>query len=148
MDAGTLPHSTHGAHSHFLWPIDAASNKPLASKYGIQSFPTLKFFPKGSSTPIAYEGGRDERSFIQFLNEQCGTHRAVGGGLNEIAGRLPEFDTLASKFFVATGAARDAVYKEALELASSAGAAGKHYLRIMEKVTNGTEAYIEKESKR
>lgn len=127
---------------------DAANNKPLASKYGIQSFPTIKFFPKGSSEPIAYEGGRDERSFVAFLNEHCGTHRAVGGGLNEIAGRLPEFDALASKFFVATGAARDALYKEALELANTAGAASKHYLRVMEKVVNGSEAYLEKESKR
>lgn len=61
---------------------DAEVNRPLALKYGIQSFPTIKFFPKGGE-PIAYEGGRQEADFVQFLNEKCGTHRAVGGGLND-----------------------------------------------------------------
>jgi protein disulfide-isomerase A6 len=64
------------------------------------------------------------------------------------AGRLAEFDSLANKFFVASGKARDSVYNEALTLASEAGAASKHYLRVMEKLVNGTESYLEKESKR
>jgi protein disulfide-isomerase A6 len=64
------------------------------------------------------------------------------------AGRSPEFDSLASKFFVATGAARDAVYKEAVSLAAQVGPAANHYLRVMEKVVNGGEDYISKESKR
>jgi thiol-disulfide isomerase/thioredoxin len=61
---------------------DAESNRPLATKYNIQSFPTLKFFPKGGE-PIDYEGGRQEADFVEFLNEKCGTYRAVGGGLND-----------------------------------------------------------------
>ncbi len=60
---------------------DAEANRPLAVKYEIQSFPTIKFFPKGGE-PIAYQGGREEADFVEFLNEKCGTHRAVGGGLN------------------------------------------------------------------
>ncbi|KAI0264425.1 thioredoxin-like protein [Gloeopeniophorella convolvens] len=126
---------------------DAEANRPLATKYGIQSFPTIKFFPKGGE-PVAYEGGREEADFVKFLNENCGTHRAVGGGLNEEAGRRPEFDSLASKFFTATGTARDAIYKEASVLAAEVGPAAKHYIRVMEKVVNGTEDYVAKESKR
>jgi len=126
---------------------DAEPNRPLAEKYEIKSFPTIKFFPKGGE-PIDYKGGRGEADFVQFLNEKCGTHRAVGGGLNNQAGRLPEFDALASKFFSATGAARDAVYKEASALAAQVGPAASHYLRVMEKVVNGTEDYLTKESKR
>ncbi len=61
---------------------DAEANRPLALKYDIQSFPTIKFFPKGGE-PIDYEGGRQEADFVQFLNEKCGTYRAVGGGLND-----------------------------------------------------------------
>ncbi len=64
------------------------------------------------------------------------------------AGRSTEFDSLASKFFVATGAARDAVYKEAVSLAAELGPAANHYLRVMEKVVNGSEDYVAKESKR
>jgi|SRR5712671_1490044 len=64
---------------------DAEVNRPLALKYGIQSYPTIKFFPKGGE-PIDYEGGRQEADFVQFLNEKCGTYRAVGGSLNEEVG--------------------------------------------------------------
>lgn len=50
----------------------------------MSGFPTIKFFPKGSDkTPIAFEGARDEPALIAFLNEKCGTHRSVGGGLEE-----------------------------------------------------------------
>jgi len=126
---------------------DAEPNRPIATKYNIQSFPTIKFFPKGGE-PIDYEGGRQEADFVEFLNEKCGTYRAVGGGLNEQAGRHPEFDALASKFFAATGAARDAIYKEASALAAQVGPAAKHYIRVMEKVVSGKEDYFAKESKR
>ncbi|KII85007.1 hypothetical protein PLICRDRAFT_126437 [Plicaturopsis crispa FD-325 SS-3] len=127
---------------------DAAPNKPLAQKYGVSSFPTIKYFPKGSKEPEDYEGPRSEEAFVSFLNEKCGTQRAVGGGLTDEAGRLPDFDSLASKFLVATGDARNTIFKEASILATNAGATSKHYLRVMEKVVNGTEAYLEKESKR
>jgi len=126
---------------------DTEANRPLAQQYGVQSFPTIKFFPKGGD-PIEYEGGRQEADFVQFLNEKCGTHRAVGGGLNDEAGRHPEFDKLASKFFTATGTARDAIYKEASVLAAEVGPAAAHYLRVMEKVVSGKQDYLTKESKR
>ncbi|CAL1698925.1 unnamed protein product [Somion occarium] len=128
---------------------DAAPNRPLATKYGIQSFPTIKFFPKGNKDePLDYDGERTEAAFVEFLNEKCGTQRAAGGGLSGQAGRLPEFDSLASKFFDATGEARQLILKDAESLASTVGPVAKHYVKVMEKVVNGSEAYIEKETKR
>ena len=44
---------------------DAADNKPVASRYDVRSFPTLKFFPKGSKEPIAYSTGRSEDQLIE-----------------------------------------------------------------------------------
>ena len=64
------------------------------------------------------------------------------------AGRLPEFDDLASQFFAATGAARDAIFKDASTLAATVGPEAKHYIRVMEKVVNSSEEYLEKEAKR
>jgi protein disulfide-isomerase A6 len=127
---------------------DAALNKPLAEKYGVKSFPTIKFFSKDNKEPESYEGGRTEADFISFLNEKCGTQRAVGGGLTDEAGRHAEFDALARKFVLATGAARNSIHEEAIALASKAGSASKHYLRIMEKLVHGSEGYLEKEAKR
>jgi endogenous inhibitor of DNA gyrase (YacG/DUF329 family) len=64
---------------------DAAENKPIASQYGVSSYPTIKFFPKGNDkSPIDYNQGRSEADFVSFLNEHCGTHRAPGGGLNDV----------------------------------------------------------------
>lgn len=55
-------------------------------KYEISSFPTLKFFSKDDKTPVDYDGERSEEAFVNFLNEKCGTSRAVGGGLNDEVG--------------------------------------------------------------
>ncbi|KAI0783773.1 protein disulfide isomerase [Abortiporus biennis] len=128
---------------------DAKNNRGLAEKYEIGSFPTIKFFPKGSNAEVEdYDGERTEAAFVEFLNEKCGTHRTPGGLLDSKAGRLPELDALAAKFFDATASARDSILKEASTIAATVGPAAKHYLRVMEKVVNGSDEYLEKESKR
>jgi protein disulfide-isomerase A6 len=63
---------------------DAQGNKPIASKYEIASFPTIKFFSKDhKESPEDYTGARTEAAFVEYLNEKCGTQRAVGGGLSD-----------------------------------------------------------------
>jgi len=127
---------------------DDKKNADLSKKYGVNGFPTIKFFSKDNKEPVDYEGGRSEADFVAFLNEKCGTQRAVGGGLTDQAGRLSEFDTLANRFFTARNEARDKIFKEAAALSASAGATAKHYLRVMEKVVNGSEVYVQKEATR
>ena len=73
---------------------DAEAHRPFAQEAGVQSFPTIKFYPKGDKeNPEAYTGGRSEEDFIKFLNGKCGVHRMKGGGLTELAGRLPSLDS-------------------------------------------------------
>ncbi|KAJ3855035.1 protein disulfide isomerase [Lentinula lateritia] len=127
---------------------DDKKNEAIKTRFGISGFPTIKFFPKDNKDGIAYEGGRSETDFVDYLNEKCGTQRSVNGGLLDTAGRLADFDVLANKFFTAPADLRDSIYKEALTLSSIVGDVSKHYLRVMEKMVNGTEAYYEKESKR
>ena len=68
---------------------DAALNKDIAGRYGVASYPTIKFFPRGGGEVESYEGGRSEQAFVTFLNERCGAQRAIGGGLNdEVSGFL------------------------------------------------------------
>jgi protein disulfide-isomerase A6 len=63
---------------------DAQLNKPLAAKYSVSGYPTILFFPKDNKeSPLSYEGGRGEADFVGYLNEKCGTQRAVGGGLDD-----------------------------------------------------------------
>ncbi|KAF9030941.1 disulfide isomerase [Hymenopellis radicata] len=129
---------------------DDKKNSDLAQKYGVSSFPTLKFFPKDNKDGVDYEGGRSEVDFVNFLNEKCGTHRAVGGGLTDQAGRLGDFDALASKLLVAAEDAKDAIVEEARALLAAANVtpSAQYYLRVMEKQIQGAGGYIEKELNR
>ncbi|KAI6108889.1 thioredoxin-like protein [Pisolithus croceorrhizus] len=127
---------------------DAALNKELAGRYGVASYPTIKFFPRGGKEVEDYEGARTEEAFVNFLNEKCGTNRAVGGGLNDQAGRLAELDAIAQKFLAAVGTARDVAYKEGIALSQGLGSAAQYYVRVMERIVKDSEAYIDKESKR
>ncbi|KAF8627025.1 hypothetical protein AX15_004605 [Amanita polypyramis BW_CC] len=127
---------------------DDQKNKGIAGRYDVKGYPTIKFFPAGSKEPIDYRGGRTTVDFVNFLNEKCGTNRAAEGGLNDKAGRLPEFDVLAQKFFTAAADAKDAVYQEAKYLAGEVKDNAKPYLKVMERIVNGSIGYIEKESKR
>ncbi|EIW54716.1 protein disulfide isomerase [Trametes versicolor FP-101664 SS1] len=128
---------------------DDKKNRALAEKYEISSFPTIIFYPKGNKEdPVDYDGPRTEEAFVEYLNEKCGTHRALGGLLDDKVGRLEQLDALASKFFEESAAARQTLLKEASTLAATLGDGAKHYIRVMEKVVNGSEEYLEKESTR
>ncbi|KAG8731254.1 hypothetical protein FRC10_001917, partial [Ceratobasidium sp. 414] len=124
---------------------DAEVNREVAGRYNVRSYPTIKFFPKGSDkSDVPYEIGRSEADFVKFLNEHCGTHRAVGGGLNDLAGRLPTLDSLAQRYYTADKAARELIHTEA----KAAGDNASYYVRVMEKLAASAEDWVTKESKR
>jgi protein disulfide-isomerase A6 len=52
--------------------VNAEEHNSIGSRFGVSGFPTIKFFPKGSTTPIDYSGSRDAKSFVTFLNEKTG----------------------------------------------------------------------------
>lgn len=53
--------------------VDADEHKSLGKKYGVQGFPTLKWFDgKKGSTPEEYNGGRDLESLSRFIQEKTG----------------------------------------------------------------------------
>jgi len=128
---------------------DAQQNKDIAAKFDVKSYPTLKFFPAGGDKePVAYESGRSEAAFTEYLNEKCGTFRAPGGGLNTQAGRVAALDAVAQKFITASADARQAIYEEAVAAAEAVGDGAKHYIKVFEKILKGGETYIAKETKR
>jgi protein disulfide-isomerase A6 len=77
---------------------EAENSKATAQEQGVSSYPTIKFFPKGSTEPEAYSGGRTEKDLVDFLNGKAGTHRAPGGGLDATAGTIEALDALVAKF--------------------------------------------------
>jgi protein disulfide-isomerase A1 len=57
-----------------LAKVNAPDNKELADKYGVESFPTLKFFPAGGKPPVPYpkRGRRQPINFLRWLKKQTG----------------------------------------------------------------------------
>lgn len=52
--------------------VDADAERELGKKYGVQGFPTIKFFDGKSDKPIEYNGGRDFDSLANFITEKTG----------------------------------------------------------------------------
>jgi protein disulfide-isomerase A6 len=52
--------------------VDADAQKELGRRFGIQGFPTLKWFDGKSDTPEDYKSGRDIDSLTAFISEKTG----------------------------------------------------------------------------
>jgi len=125
--------------------VDAEANKAISQQHGITGYPTIKFFPKGSATPVDYAGGRDEKSFVTYINEKAGTHRSVGGGLDAMGGTIEALDSIISKF---TGSNLALITDDVK--AAAGGLKDKYtdyYMKVLGKLADN-EGYAEKELSR
>ena len=52
--------------------VDADAHRELGQKFGVQGFPTLKWFDGKSKEPTDYSGGRDLESLSGFITEKTG----------------------------------------------------------------------------
>ncbi len=52
--------------------VDADAEMDLGKRFGVQGFPTLKFFDGKSKEPVDYSGGRDLDSLSAFITEKTG----------------------------------------------------------------------------
>ncbi|KAL2053043.1 hypothetical protein ABVK25_006680 [Lepraria finkii] len=122
---------------------EAENAKATAQSQGVSSYPTIKYFPKGSTTPTAYEGGRTEQDFLSFMNEKAGTHRMIGGKLDALGGTIPSLDAIVGK--LTGGESIDSLSKELT--AAAKGLKDKYaeyYVKVAGKMAANKE-YLEKE---
>lgn len=127
---------------------EAENAKKTAQEQGVSSYPTIKFFPKGSTEAEAYSGARTEDAFISFINEKAGTHRAIGGGLDATAGTIEALNTIVEKF---TGAGQS-IKDVALEAAKAAEGLkedaqykyAEYYIKVFDKLSK-SDQYATKE---
>ena len=128
---------------------EAENAKATAQSQGVTGYPTIKFFPKGSTEPEAYGGGRSEEALVDFINEKAGTYRLVGGGLNAKAGTVESIDSVIQKY-ISAGGLKD-VEKATEEIKKAAGdikdKSVDYYLRALAKLTGNPE-YAMKEQTR
>jgi protein disulfide-isomerase A6 len=124
---------------------DDASNKGLASRYGVSGFPTIKFFPKGNKAGEDYNGGRDLEDFVTFINEKAGTQRLSNGDLNAEAGTDAELNELAKQFSAGDRSVASTIADRAKALGTDAA---QNYVKIAEKIAEKGAGYAATEAAR
>lgn len=126
--------------------VDAESpdSKATAESQGVKSYPTIKFFPAGSTEPEAYAGGRSEADFVTFMNGKAGTHRAVGGGLDATGGTIAAMDAIVSKVLESKDGIASGVQDIKAAAASITADYKDYYVKVAEKLS-GNQGYVDKE---
>lgn len=126
---------------------EAENSKALAQEQGVTSYPTIKFFPKGSTEAEAYSGARTEKDFVSYINSKAGTHRTPGGGLDATAGTIEALDALVQKF--TSGTSISELVAEATKTAGEYHEAAQkkyaeYYVRVFDKLSK-SDNYAAKE---
>lgn len=127
---------------------EAENSKDTAKKQDVSSYPTIKFFPAGSTEGELYKGGRAEADFVSFINEKVGTHRVVGGGLDATAGTVDVLNQIALKF-AAGGEALADLAAEAKKIVDGLAEGAqyqyaKYYIRVFDKLAK-SDSFASKE---
>lgn len=64
--------------------VDADADKTLGGRFGVSGFPTIKFFPKGSTQPEDYTGGRTAEDIIAYIGERTGARSKVSKPVSHV----------------------------------------------------------------
>jgi protein disulfide-isomerase A6 len=122
---------------------DQEVNKPVASKVGVQGFPTMKYYVNGGEAQ-EYNGGRTLEDLIAFVNEKSGLHRSADGGLAAGAGVTSELSELAAQF-VAAAAADRAGIEAKINAAAGSDASLDWFKKIAASIIAKGDSYVEAE---
>eukprot|EP00752_Nemacystus_decipiens_P010335 g9207.t1 len=137
--------------------VDAVDEKDLGQRFGVTGFPTLKYFPAGDAAEVeSYNGDRDLKSFVNFLNKKAGTFRTPDGGLTEDAGRLEVLDAVLASCSSAADplielqkiGLEETIAKAGFVEGSDAAASARHYARAAQKLADKGKGYLATELKR
>ncbi|KAI1753455.1 thioredoxin-like protein [Xylaria castorea] len=130
---------------------EAENSKATANANGVTSYPTIKYFPKGSTEPESYDGGRSEVELLEFLNSKAGTHRVPGGGLDATAGTIDILNHIALKYSAGTSKLVELTAEAQKAVKSLTNDAqykyAEYYIKVFDKLAQN-EGWVAKESAR
>lgn len=89
--------------------VDATANTEAAGKYGVQGYPTLKWFVKG--LPKDYEGPRDEDGIVGWINKRLGPSVQVLDSLTALNDYIAK-SHIAVVLFAQSGSEEAKVFEE------------------------------------
>lgn len=125
--------------------VDATEEPELGKKYEVAGFPTIKFFPAGSSDAEDYDGSRELDDFVEFINKKVGTQRNKDGSLAISAGTVKVLnDIIAARKGVIDEAFLDAITAASsnFDKNSQDFISSKQYITITKKVLDKGNSYI------
>jgi len=146
----------HHIYPFLVWQVviakvDATEERDLAARFDVSGYPTLKFFGHGDNKEAQpYDGAREVKDFVEFLNDKAGTHRTLDGGLKALAGRVPSLDAILEEFKGKdiTAATLDKVKSATASLEGKLKGYGDLYVKAVEKVLAKGKNYVDDEIKR
>jgi len=124
--------------------VDADKHRALGERFGVQGFPTLKFFPKADKTPKDFNRG-EEQQMVDEVNKLTDSHRQIGGRLTDSAGKIQSLDTLAKKYSSASESERKTIL---LEAQKNTEKTAHYYTKAMLKINEQGSTYPQKEIER
>jgi protein disulfide-isomerase A6 len=136
-----LPHLRLAANSFAGEPtiavgvVNCEQDADLCAEYGVKLFPTVWLFEHGRKVP--YVGGRNAMEAVAFLNEKCGTRRAVGGLLDDTVGVIEEAGPLVASFVANPS---NGIIEKMREVEGA-----EFYVRAMERYRDGGPEQIRKD---
>jgi protein disulfide-isomerase A1 len=68
-----------------LGDVDATVHNDLAEKYGVEGFPTLKFFKKNADKALEYGGGRSASEIVSWIKKKTGPSAASVNSADDLA---------------------------------------------------------------
>lgn len=140
----TLSDVFRGESDVVIAKVDADAHKSLGEKYGVTGFPTIKFFPKDKKDGLAFEGGRDLKDLVDYVNENCGTHRTAEGRFKAAVGVISELSAIGREMFAGDLSAFSKLEAAAANIKDKALANSvKLYTRYLENIKKSKESLLD-----
>eukprot|EP01012_Entosiphon_sulcatum_P041991 TRINITY_DN5590_c0_g1_i1.p2 TRINITY_DN5590_c0_g1~~TRINITY_DN5590_c0_g1_i1.p2 ORF type:complete len:243 (-),score=38.35 TRINITY_DN5590_c0_g1_i1:1169-1897(-) len=123
--------------------IDSIAYPEYAKMFGVSAYPVIKLFTQTEKRePIDFHSSglpRDAKGFVQWINEHCGTERAVGGRLSPLAGRKEDLDKFATRYM------EDEDAESILKDVTASGIEGGYYAKVLQKVIDKGDGFVREE---
>jgi protein disulfide-isomerase A1 len=82
-----------------LAKVDATTEKALAERFGVKSYPTIKFFKQGASAPIEYKSGHTAEEILIWLRKKSGKSVEQLDSVEEVKALVEKEEVVVIGFF-------------------------------------------------
>lgn len=127
-------------------------NQEIAKEFGIRSFPTIFFFPKGvaAAKRQQYSGERSKLKLVAYINEKAGAYRLADGDLSWAYGVSAELTKGVGKMARGGKVPATELLAEVLQMVEKrpANASTRYYAEVAQRIASDGASFIGEELQR